>query len=268
MHPVVEVMYSDFFSVCFDEIWNKAAKHRYVHGGQSSVPLVLRTSYGSFGSGAAEHSQASYDAVFMHCPGLKVVVPTTPYDAKGLMKTAIRDSNPVIYFEHRLYYPTKGPVPEEEYTIPFGVADVKKAGDDVTIVATGIMVHKSLKAADELKKEGVDAEIIDPRTILPLDTEAIVKSVKKTGKLVIVEEDNKTGGVGAEIGMIVVEQAFDALDKPIKRVAALDVPVPYSPPLEKYVIPDENRIIRSCPRTCLMRSKDRSLFMGEKLTWR
>ena len=243
MRPVVEIMYSDFLAVCMDELFNKAAKHRYIHGGQCKVPLVVRTAFGSFGSGAAEHSQAQFDAVFMHCPGIKIVIPTTPYDAKGLLKTAIRDDNPVIYFEHRLLYPTKGPVPDEEYTIPFGQADIKRPGKDVTVVATGFMVHKALKAASELEKDGIDSEVIDPRTLVPLDTETILKSVRKTKKLVVVEEGTKTAGVGAEIGMTVVENAFEILDKPVKRVAAFDVPLPYSPTLEKYVIPDEGRII-------------------------
>lgn len=245
MRPVVEVMYSDFFATCFDEIFDLAAKWRYTHGGQMKVPLTVRCCYGSFGSGGSMHSQAQYDTIFMHCPGLRVIVPSTPYDAKGLMKTAIRSNNASIFFEHRLLYPIRGVVPEEEYTIPLGVADIKREGNDVTVVATGIMVQKSMEAAEQVHKEGVSVEVIDPRTLSPLDRQTIVRSVRKTGKLVTVEEGTKTAGTGAEIASIVVEEAFDHLDAPIKRVAARDVPIPYSPPLEAFVIPDRDSIIKA-----------------------
>jgi pyruvate/2-oxoglutarate/acetoin dehydrogenase E1 component len=181
----------------------------------------------------------------MHVPGLQVAVPSTPYDAKGLLKTAIRNDNPVIFCEHKLLYPIVGPVPEEDYTIPFGVADVKRDGTDVTIVATLYMVHKALAAAETLQKEGINAEVVDPRTLVPLDKEAIINSVKKTGRVVIVTEDCKTAGVSAEIAAIIAEEALDYLDAPIKRVTTLDVPIPFSPPLEKFVIPDEKRIIKA-----------------------
>jgi pyruvate/2-oxoglutarate/acetoin dehydrogenase E1 component len=181
----------------------------------------------------------------MHTSGLKVAMPSTPYDAKGLLKTAIRDDNPVMFFEHKLLYPVKGQVPEEEYTIPFGVADVKREGKDVTIVATLYMVHKALVAAKELGEQGVEAEVIDPRTITPLDKKAIINSIKKTGRLVIVSEDCKTAGVSAEIAALVAEEALDYLDAPIKRVAEPDTPIPFSPPLEQFVIPNEKSIIKA-----------------------
>jgi pyruvate/2-oxoglutarate/acetoin dehydrogenase E1 component len=181
----------------------------------------------------------------MHVPGLQVAVPSTPYDAKGLLKTAIRGSNPVFFCEHKLLYPVEGDVPEEEYTIPFGVAEVKRTGSDVTVVATLYMVHKALNAAERLEEEGVNAEIIDPRTLTPLDKKTIVDSVKKTGRLVIVSEDCKTGGVSAEIASVVAEEAIDYLDAPIKRVAGADTPIPFSPPLEQYVIPNEKAIIKA-----------------------
>jgi pyruvate/2-oxoglutarate/acetoin dehydrogenase E1 component len=180
----------------------------------------------------------------MHVPGLQVAVPSTPYDAKGLLKTAVRGSNPVFFCEHKLLYPIEGEVPKEEYTIPFGLADVKREGADVTIVATLYMVHKALNATKQLEKDGIDAEVVDPRTLTPLDKQAIVKSVKKTGRLVIVSEDCKTAGVSAEIAAMIAEEAMDYLDAPIKRVAEPDTPIPFSPPLEQYVIPDEKTIIK------------------------
>jgi pyruvate/2-oxoglutarate/acetoin dehydrogenase E1 component len=244
MRPVAELMYSDFFAVCFDEIFDKAAKWRYEHGGQMKVPLTVRCSFGAFGAGAAAHSQAQYDTIFMHCPGLRVIVPSTPHDCKGLLKTAIRGNNPSIFFEHRLLYPMKGPVPEDEYTLPLGVADVKRQGDDVTVVATGIMVHRSLEAAHELEKKGITVEVIDPRTLSPLDKQTILKSVRKTGKLVTVEEGTKTAGTGAEIAAIVVDEAFEHLDAPIKRVAARDSWIPYGP-LEASVIPNTDCIVEA-----------------------
>jgi pyruvate/2-oxoglutarate/acetoin dehydrogenase E1 component len=181
----------------------------------------------------------------MHVPGLQVVVPSTPYDAKGLLKTAIRGSNPVFFCEHKLLYPVEGEVPEEEYTIPFGVAEVKMKGSDVTVVATMYMVHKALNAAAELENEGVSVEVIDPRTLTPMDKKTMVDSVKKTGRLVVVSEDCKTGGVSAEIASVVAEEAIDYLDAPIKRVTGADTPIPFSPPLERYVIPNEKTIIKA-----------------------
>ena len=242
MRPVAEIMFGDLSALAMDQIANQAAKLRYMFGGQVKVPLVIRMPFGAGVNIAAHHSQ-SLEAWFMHAPGLKIAMPSTPYDAKGLLKTAIRDDNPVMFFEHKLLYSVKGPVPEEEYTVPLSVADVKREGEDVTIVATLYMVHKSLAAAEELSKQGISVEVVDPRTLVPLDKQAIVNSVKKTGRIVIVTEDCKTGGVSAEIAAVVAEEAIDYLDAPVKRVAEPDTPIPFSPPLEKFVIPDENRII-------------------------
>jgi len=244
MRPVAEIMFGDLTALAMDQIANQAAKLRYMFGGQTKVPMVIRTPFGAGVNIASHHSQ-SLEAWFMHTSGLKVAMPSTPYDAKGLLKTAIRDDNPVMFFEHKLLYPIKGNVPEEEYTVPFGVADVKREGKDVTIVATLNMVHKALAAAKELSEQGIEAEVIDPRTIVPLDKKAIINSVKKTGRLVIVSEDCKTAGISAEIAALVAEEALDYLDAPIKRVAEPDTPIPFSPPLEQFVIPTEKSIIKA-----------------------
>ena len=244
MRPVAEIMFGDLTALAMDQIANQAAKIRYMFGGQASCPLVIRTPFGAGVNIASHHSQ-SLEAWFIHVPGLYVAVPSTPYDAKGLLKTAIRGNNPVFFCEHKLLYPIEDEVPEEEYTIPFGVADIKREGADVTIVATLYMVHKALNAAKQLEKEGIDAEVFDPRTLTPLDKQAIIKSVKKTGRLVIVSEDCKTAGVSAEIAAMVAEEAIDYLDAPIKRVAEPDTPIPFSPPLEQYVIPDEKAIMKA-----------------------
>ncbi len=244
MRPVAEIMFGDLTTLAMDQIANQAAKLRYMFGGQTSVPLVIRTPFGGGVNIAAHHSQC-LEAWFMHVPGLYVAVPSTPYDAKGLLKTAIRGENPVIFCEHKLLYPVEGEVPEEDYTVPFGTAAVRREGTDVTIVATLYMVHKALEAAEKLENEGVSVEVVDPRTLVPLDKEAIIRSVKKTGRLVVVSEDCKTAGVTAEISAVVAEEALDYLDAPIKRVAAADTPIPFSPPLENFVIPDENRIIKA-----------------------
>jgi len=242
MRPVAEIMFGDLTTLAMDQIVNQAAKIRYMFGGQAKVPLVIRTPFGGGVNIAAHHSQC-LEALFMHVPGLQVAVPSIPYDAKGLLKTAIRNDNPVIFCEHKLLYPITGPVPDEEYTLPFGVADIKREGNDVTIVATLYMVHKALKAAEELEKDGISVEIVDPSTLVPLDKETIINSVKKTGRVVIVTEDCKTAGVSAEIAAVIAEEALDYLDAPIKRVANPDVPIPFSPPLESFVIPDEKSII-------------------------
>jgi len=244
MRPVAEIMFGDLTALAMDQIANQAAKIRYMFGGQASCPLVVRTPFGAGVNIASHHSQ-SLEAWFMHVPGLYVAVPSTPYDAKGLLKTAIRGNNPVFFCEHKLLYPVEDEVPEEEYTIPFGVADIKREGADVTIVATLYMVHKALNAAKQLEKEGIDAEVVDPRTLAPLDKQAVIRSVKKTGRLVIVSEDCKTAGVSAEIAAMVAEEAVDYLDAPIKRVAEPDTPIPFSPPLEQYVIPDEKAIMKA-----------------------
>jgi len=242
MRPVAEIMYSDWITLAMEPIMNIAAKYRYIHAGHTKMPLVVRTTTGGKIRSAACHSQ-SLEALFMHIPGLYVATPSTPYDAKGLLKTALRQDNPVIFFEHKLLYKTKGFVPEEDYTVPFGKAEIKREGDDVTVIAISIMVRESLMAAEELASKGIEIEVVDPRTIAPLDKQTIINSVKKTGKVVIVEEGCKTGGVGAEISAIIAEEALDYLDAPIKRVANPDVPIPFSPPLEDHVIPDKNSII-------------------------
>lgn len=242
MRTIVEIMYSDFIPIAGDEVFNKMAKWRYEHGGNMSIPMVLRTSCGGGFGGAAEHSQ-SLEAMFMHFPGLQVAYPSTPYDAKGLMKTALNEDNPMIFLEHRLLYKTRGEVPEEEYFIPWGKADIKRVGKDVTVVAIGLQVVNSLKAADKLAQEGIDCEVINLRTVAPLDKQAILTSLEKTGRLVVVEEGHKTGGVGAEIAGIVAEEGIYDLLGPIKRVAALDVPIPYHPAMESFVLPNEAKII-------------------------
>jgi len=244
MRPIAEIMFGDLSALAMDQIANQVAKLRYMFGGQTKVPVVIRMPFGAGVNIAAHHSQ-SLEAWFMHVPGLKIVMPSFPYDAKGLLKTAIRDDSPVMFFEHKLLYSIEGPVPKEEYTIPFGVADVKREGKDVTIVATLYMVHKALAAANTLRKEGIDVEVIDPRTLIPLDKQAIVNSVKKTSRIVIVTEDCKTAGVSAEIAAMVAEEALDYLDAPIKRVAEPDTPIPFSPPLEQFVIPNEKSIIKA-----------------------
>jgi len=244
MRPVAEIMFGDLTALAVDQICNQAAKIRYMFGGQVSAPLVIRTPFGAGVNIASHHSQ-SLEAWFMHTSGLYVAAPSTPYDAKGLLKTAIRGNNPVFFIEHKLLYPVKGLISEGEYTVPFGVADVKREGKDVTIVATLYMVHKALAAAEQLSIEGISAEIVDPRTLSPLDKNAIVKSVKKTGRLVVVCEDCKTAGVSAEIAAVVAEEALDYLDAPIKRIAEPDTPIPFSPSLEQFVIPNEKSIVQA-----------------------
>ncbi|MGY5860785.1 MAG: alpha-ketoacid dehydrogenase subunit beta [Candidatus Thorarchaeota archaeon] len=240
--PVAEIMFGDLITLAMDQVCNQAAKMRYMFGGQTSVPLVLRSVFGG-GKNLASHHSQSLEAWFMHTPGLKIAVPSFAYDVKGLIKTAIRDPNPVMFFEHKLVYDRKEEVPDEEYLIPFGKARVHREGDDVTIWGTFQMVHKAIEAADELAKQGISAEVIDPRTLVPLDKETLIDSVKKTGRLVLVTEETKTGATTAEIAAIVQEEAFDWLDAPIKRVNAPDTPVPFSPPLEQVFVPNKDRII-------------------------
>ncbi|NIN64135.1 MAG: alpha-ketoacid dehydrogenase subunit beta [Anaerolineae bacterium] len=242
MRPVAEIMFMDFTTIAMDQLVNQAAKIRFMFGGKAKVPLVLRTPGGS-GTGAAAHHSQSLEAWFVHVPGLKVVMPSTPYDAKGLLLASIRDDNPVVFVEHKLLYKTKGPVPEEEYTIPLGVADVKRPGKDVTIVATSIMVPRALEAAEILREEDVEVEVVDPRTLKPFDDETVTKSVIKTGKVLVAHEACKTGGVGAEIAARIVEsEAFDYLDAPITRLAGLDIPVPYNRNLERHMVPQAENI--------------------------
>lgn len=241
LHPVAEVMFIDFTTCAMDMIVNQMAKMHYMSGGRGKVPFVLRTNIGAGRGAAAQHSQ-SFHSFFMHIPGLKVATPATPYDAKGLMNTALADENPVMFIEHKKLFITKGHVPEEVYAIPFGKADIKRQGSDITIVATHALVQKSLNVAEEMSREGVDIEVLDPRTITPLDKEAILNSVKKTGKLITADEGCVTGGFGSEVAAIVAQEAFDYLEAPIIRVGSPDTPVPFSPPLEQFYIPDEGNI--------------------------
>lgn len=243
MRPIVEIMFSDFMTVCWDMIVNQAPKMRYMFGGKVSVPMVLRTASGGGTGAAAQHSQ-SLEAMLCHVPGLKVIVPSTPRDAKGLLKSAIRDNNPVIFLEQKLLYRTKGMIEEEEFTIPIGEADIKREGKDCTIITYGRMVQMCLAAAESLEKEGIDVEVIDLRTLLPMDTEAIIKSVIKTRHALVVHEAVKTGGIAGEIiARIADSEAFYYLDAPLKRLASEDVPVPFCPVLEKGILPDEAKII-------------------------
>jgi pyruvate dehydrogenase E1 component beta subunit len=248
--PVVEIMFADFSFVAMDQILNQIPKYHWVSTGKIKLPVVIRIPYGVTGVGyGMQHSQSPY-SYYVHTPGLKVVIPSTPYDAKGLLITAIRDDDPVVFFEHKFLYTMKGPVPEEEYTIPFGKADIKGEGNDITVVATGLMVHKALDARKELGKEGISVEVIDPRTLVPLDKEAIFDSVKKTGRLVVVDEDWKRCGVASEIAALVAEEAFSYLKSPIKRLANPNVPVPAGAlapgeNLEFYVIPRVETIIKA-----------------------
>jgi pyruvate/2-oxoglutarate/acetoin dehydrogenase E1 component len=248
MHPVPEIMFGDFITLVMDQIVNQAAKMRYMTGGQVQVPITIRATMGGGRSSGAQHSQ-SWHAWFAHVPGLKVVIPSTPYDAKGLLKTALREPNPVLFFEDKvMYHKIKGPVPEEEYLIPFGKADIKRAGTDVTLVALSRMIHPTLAAAEKLAAEGISAEVIDPRTITPLDEETLIQSVAKTGGAVIVDEGFNRFGTTAELAAVIAHGAFDYLDAPVERLGAMDVPVPFSPVLEFATIPDEEKIIAAVHR--------------------
>ena len=240
--PVAEIMYVDFIGLAMEPIVNQAAKLRYMFGGKARVPMVIRAQEGAGRGNAAQHSQ-SLEAWFCHIPGLKVVTPSTPADAKGLLKSAIRDDNPVIFLEHKALYFTKGHVPQEEYTVPLGVAEVKRVGRDVTIVGVHTMVGKALTAAERLAEEGIEVEVIDPRSLVPLDEETILESVKKTGRLIVSHEAYTRGGYGAEIISRVIEAAFDYLDAPPLRVCARDVPVPYSAVLEAAALPQVDDLV-------------------------
>jgi len=244
LRPIAEIMYVDFCGICMDEIFNQGGKMRYMFGGKAKIPMVLRTTCGAGMSAAAQHSQ-SMEAWFTHIPGVKTVMPSMPADAKGLMLAAVQDDNPVIYIENKMLLTIKGDVPEGNYIVPLGKADIKRKGADVTIVAWSWTVHLALAAAEKLEKEGISVEVIDPRTLVPLDKETILNSVAKTGRLVIVHEAVLTGGYGGEIAAIVAEQGFDLLNAPIKRVAATDTPIPFSPILEKAYLPSEEKIIKA-----------------------
>ena len=239
--PVVDIMFGDFVALAMDQIVNQAAKIRYMSGGQAAVPLTVHITMGAGRSSAAQHSQ-SLHAWFAHIPGLKVAIPSTPYDAKGLLKTAIRDDSPVMVFEDKMMYRLEGPVPKEGYTIPFGQAEIKREGEDVTFVATSSMVHVALNAAEQLAEEGISAEVVDPRTLVPLDRETLIASASKTGHVVIVDEGYQSYGITAELAAVIAEGAFDYLDAPIVRLGATDVPVPFSPSLEFETIPNEEKV--------------------------
>jgi pyruvate/2-oxoglutarate/acetoin dehydrogenase E1 component len=247
MRPVVEMMFSDFTMLPMEQIANQAAKMRYMFGGKAKVPLVIRTPGGGGIGIAAQHSQ-SIEGMFLGLPGLKIVLPSTPYDAKGLLLASIKDDNPVLFFEHKLLYPVKGQVPEEPYEIPLGVADIKREGKDLTVIATSFMVQKALKVAEKLSGEGISIEVVDPRTIKPLDMDLIAASVKKTGRAVLVEEACYTGGFTCFLASEIYKNCFDFLDAPIERVAGLDCPIPYEHNLENAVIPDEKKIEESIKR--------------------
>ena len=244
MRPIVEIMFMDFTLMTLDQIANQAGKMHYMFGGKATVPMVIRMPGGSGTGAAAQHSQ-SLETLLMHMPGLKVAVPSTPYDAKGLLLSAIRDPNPVCFVEHKLLYKTKGEVPEEQYTIPFGVADIKRQGKDLTIVSSGIMVHKSLAVVKRLAEEGIDVEVVDVRTLKPLDNDTIINSVTKTGKLLVVHEAVETAGWAGEIMAIVSgSRAFDYLDAPMRRLTGKNVPIPYNRQLERAAVPQEEDIER------------------------
>jgi pyruvate dehydrogenase E1 component beta subunit len=247
LRPITEVMYSDFFGMAMDPVVNQAAKMRYMFGGKLSIPLTIRAPMGGRRSAAAQHSQC-LEAWFMHIPGIKIALPASAYDAKGLLKTAVRDPNPTIVFENKMLYNVKGEVPDEEYFIPWGVANIVRPGTDITVVALSDMVDFSLKAAAQAETEGISVEIIDPRTLAPLDLATIIASVKKTGKLVVAHEANLTGGVGGEIAALVGHHAFEYLKAPIERVGAKNSPIPFAPILEKATLPDDTHVLEAIHR--------------------
>ena len=249
MRPIVDIMFGDFTTLVMDQLVNQAAKTHYMSGGKLTVPMVLRTTLGASRRSAAQHSQ-SLHALFSHIPGLKVALPATPYDAKGLMKSAIRDDNPVVIFEDKMLYQEQGPVPEEEYTLPLGQADVKRTGDDITIVATSSMVYVALEAADKLDSIGISAELIDPRTTTPLDTDTLVESARKTSRALVLDEGYRQYGVTGEIASVIADGAFYYLDAPVKRIGAMNVPVPFSPAMEDLTIPNADYVVETAKTLC------------------
>jgi pyruvate dehydrogenase E1 component beta subunit len=253
LRPVVDIMFGDFLTLVMDQLANQAAKTHYMSGGKLSVPLTLRTTMGATRRSAAQHSQ-SLHAWVAHVPGLKVVLPSTPADAKGLLKTAIRDDNPVVFIEDKMDYTVKGEVPDGEHLIPFGVADVKRSGEDVTIVATSSMVRVALAAAEQLSADGISAEVIDPRTLVPLDEDALVRSAEKTGRVIVVDEGHRRYGVSAELAAVIADRAFYSLDAPVKRLGAMDVPIPFSPPLEDETVPTPDSVAAAARELCGLRS--------------
>ncbi len=241
MRPIVEIEFASFFYCCWDQVCNQAAKLRYMSGGQADMPITFRAVCGAVGSAAAQHSETVYSQ-FMSVPGLKIVVPSGAYDMKGLLKSAIRDNNPVLVFEHLKLGRSREEVPEEEYLVPIGQAAVKREGSDVTIIAIGYMVSQALKAAKSLEEDGISAEVIDPRSLIPLDEETLLSSVAKTHNVLVVDEGHLRCGAAAEISAVIADKGFDSLDAPVKRLAAPDVPVPFSPPLEKFILPNDKKI--------------------------
>jgi pyruvate/2-oxoglutarate/acetoin dehydrogenase E1 component len=242
MRPVVDIMFGDFLTLTMDQVVNQAAKIHYMSGGSLKAPLTVRTTLGATRRSGAQHSQ-SLHAWVAHIPGLKVALPATPYDAKGLYKSAIRDDNPTILFEDKMMFTQKGPVPEEEYLIPFGVAEVKREGDDVTLIATSSMVYVALDAAAMLEDEGVSAEVVDPRTLVPLDRDTLIASARKTGRVIVIDEGHQSFGASAELAAVVAEGAFWHLDAPVRRLGAMDVPIPFSPRLEDETVPTPERVV-------------------------
>jgi pyruvate dehydrogenase E1 component beta subunit len=249
MRPVVDIMFGDFIGLIMDQMVNQAAKVHYMSGGKWKVPMVLRTTLGATRRSGSQHSQ-SLHAWFCHIPGLKVVMPSTPYDAKGLLKTAIRDENPVVFYEDKMMYKLKGPVPQDDYTIPFGVADVKRAGEDITIVATSSMVQVALGAAALLEEEDISVEVIDPRTLWPLDEKTLADSARKTSRVIVVDEGYGRYGVTSEIAATIQEAAFFDLEAPVKRMGAMHVPIPFSPPLEDSTVPTEKAVAEAARAMC------------------
>lgn len=249
MRPVVDIMFGDFLTLTMDQMVNQAAKIHYMSGGKLHVPMVLRTTLGATRRSAAQHSQ-SLHAWVSHVPGLKVVLPSTPYDTKGLLKTAIRDNNPVVFFEDKLSFQLKGPVPSEEYTIPFGVADIKRTGSDITLVATSSMVAVALEAANQLAEIDISAEVVDPRTTTPLDRETLIQSAKKTSRAIVIDEGYEQYGATAEIASVISDGAFYYLDAPVKRMGAMNVPIPFSPPLEDLTVPDAAGVVELAKVLC------------------
>ena len=250
MRPVVDIMFGDFSGLIMDQVANQAAKIHYMSGGKLKVPMVLRTTMGAGRRSAAQHSQ-SLHAWYSHIPGLKVVVPSTPYDAKGLMKSAIRDDNPVVILEDKMMYKTvKGPVPAEDYTVPLGVADVKREGTDITLVATSSMVYVALEAAKLLEEIGISAEVVDPRTLVPLDKQTLIASAKKTSRAIVIDEGYEQYGVTAELASVIADGAFYYLDAPVKRMGAMNVPIPFSPALEDLTIPSAKGVFEMAKMLC------------------
>ncbi|GHO60618.1 alpha-ketoacid dehydrogenase subunit beta [Ktedonobacter robiniae] len=249
MRPIIDIMFGDFITLALDQIVNQAAKVHYMSGGKLKVPLVVRTTLGATRRTAAQHSQ-SLHAWVSHIPGLKVALPSTPYDAKGLLKTAIRDENPVIFFEDKMMYQLKGPVPEGDYTIPFGVADIKRAGTDITLVATSSMVQVALEAAEKLETLGLSAEVVDPRTTVPLDSATLIESARKTSRVIVVDEGYERYGVTAELAAVIAEGAFYYLDAPVRRMGAMNVPVPFSPVLEDLTVPTAATVVDVAKTLC------------------